>query len=140
MASRDINDLHPDIQGLALRFLGACESAGNGKWSAFITCTYRSNEEQDADYAQGRTEHGKIITNARAGQSAHNVTLTDGTPAAKAFDFAIKTPDGQVDWSGSDAAWLQAISIGVNLGLVSGSTFSMVDRPHFELPNWQTLS
>lgn len=36
-----------------------------------ITCTYRSWDEQAAEYAKGRTAPGRIVTNARPGQSWH---------------------------------------------------------------------
>lgn len=37
-----------------------------------VVAGHRSNEEQDALYAQGRTAPGKIVTNAKAGESEHN--------------------------------------------------------------------
>src|SRR5215207_9435814 len=37
-----------------------------------VTSAYRSNAEQDALYAQGRTKPGSKVTNARGGQSKHN--------------------------------------------------------------------
>ena len=99
-----------------------------------ISQTYRSNAQQDADYAQGRTVPGKIITNAKAGESPHNCTLDDGTPASAAFDFFILDEnDNKCDWNATDAQWQEAISIGEALGLVSGSTFAIKDNDHFEL-------
>lgn len=131
MASRDINLLHPKLIPLCLLFLSTCRAADI---DIFLTCTYRSNEEQDADYAKGRTTPGNIVTNAKGGESMHNFTLPDGTPASKAFDFAIKNRDGSVDWNASDPAWHKAIAIGIDLGLTSGSQWkSLKDNPHFEL-------
>ena len=135
MSDRDLNDLDPALLSLCQQWLDACHAQGI---NVFITQTYRSDAEQDADYAQGRTTPGNIITNAQAGQSAHNCTLEDGTPASAAFDFAIQGANGVLDWDASDPAWQTAISIGEGLGLVSGSTWhSIKDTPHFELPNWQ---
>lgn len=39
-----------------------------------VTCGHRSNEDQDALYAQGRTLPGKIVTNAKGGESSHNTS------------------------------------------------------------------
>src|SRR5579863_7721202 len=133
MASRDINDLDPRLQPLAQDFLDRCQAVGV---AAFITQTWRSPAEQDADYAQGRTVPGHIITNARGGQSPHNCTLSDDTPAARAFDFGIKLGDGELDWDADDDEWQTAIAIVKAIGLVSGSTFhGIVDNPHAEMPN-----
>lgn len=134
MSDRDLSDLHPDLQPLAQQFYTNCRAAGI---KAFITETYRSQVDQNADYAQGRTIPGSIITNAQYGQSPHNCTLPDGTPAAKAFDFAIQGAAGALDWDPADVSWQAAIKIGEALGLVSGSTFhSPKDSPHLELANW----
>lgn len=135
MASRVISDLHPKMQPLCHRFLDACAHAG---YRVGLSCTYRSNEEQEVDYAKGRTTPGNIITNARAGQSAHNVTI-EGNPASCAFDFYIYAPDGKhLDWDANDKAWKDVIAIGQQIGLVSGSTWkSLRDNPHMELKEWK---
>ncbi len=135
MSDRSLDDLHHTLRPLCQQFIAQCLAAGI---RVIITETYRSGANQDAAYAQGRTKPGRIITNARAGQSPHNCELADGTPAAKAFDFAIRNGDGTLDWSGSDPVWMKAIEIGQHLGLVSGSSFhSSRDNPHFELPHWR---
>lgn len=137
MSDRLISDLCPALQPLARRFLESCKTAGI---DAFITETYRSAAEQNADYAQGRTTPGKIITNARGGESPHNCTDPYGVPAARAFDFAIKDATGVLDWDPSDDAWHAAIKIGMDLGLISGYNWCRIkDAPHFELPNWSTI-
>ena len=74
MASRAISDLHPQLQ-LAEAFVRRCRDAGV---EALITCTWRSGAEQDALYAQGRSRPGPKVTNARAGQSAHNAMRHSG--------------------------------------------------------------
>lgn len=137
MSDRNLDHLHPDMKPLCQDFLVQCMAEGI---NAFVTQTYRSDAEQNADYEQGRTAPGHIITNAKGGQSPHNCTLPDGTPAAKAFDFGIKLGDGSLDWDASDGQWQRAIDIGEGLGMVSGSTWhSIKDNPHFELPNWRDV-
>lgn len=137
MPSRSIDDLDPKIRGLCSQFLSQCKAEGI---QVFLTCIYRSNEEQDAAYTKGRTAPGKIITNAKAGQSAHNCVNAQGLPAARAFDFAIKTASGQLDWDGTDARWQRAIHVGESLGLSSGEHFKRKDYAHLELMNWKTLA
>ena len=138
MASRSLDDLDPRLRPLAVRFIAGCHLAGV---SVFLTQTWRSDAEQDADYAQGRTRPGEIITDARGGESPHNCVLPAGRPGARAFDFAIRVPGGSLDWDASDARWRRAIQEGESLGLVSGSTFhSIKDAPHFELPDWRAVS
>lgn len=136
MASRSLNDLCPEMKDLCSKFLVQCLAEGI---NAFVTCTYRSSAEQDADYSQGRSRAGAVITNAKGGESAHNCVDLQGLPAARAFDFAIKTTEGSLDWNASDAQWQRAIHIGQSLGLVSGSNWRMKDNPHFELFNWKTM-
>src|SRR5699024_11750500 len=46
----------------------------------------RTAAQQNAVYAQGRTKPGKIVTNARAGQSLHNYGV--------AFDMFITNKNG----------------------------------------------
>lgn len=132
MASRDILDLHPDLQPICREFLARCKAAGV---DVLITCTYRSNAEQDALYAKGRTLPGPRVTNARAGQSAHNFML-NGRPAARAFDI-VPLINGKPMWVASHHAWRQAGRIGQELGLTwygaPGSKFR--EMPHFEMPH-----
>lgn len=130
MPSRNIKDLHPDLQPLCREFLRRCQSAN---LDILITCTWRSGAEQDRLYAQGRTAPGAIVTRARAGQSAHNATL-NGQPAARAFDI-VPLVDGKPVWDASHPAWQQAGQIGMELGLkwygAPGAAFR--EMPHFEL-------
>ena len=68
--SRKIEDLHPYVAKLCRAFVAACKKDGI---DILITSTWRDNESQNALYAQGRTKPGKKVTNAKAGQSFHNV-------------------------------------------------------------------
>lgn len=89
MSSREIRHLHPHLQVLYNRFHDRCRRdpwfLRNGI-TILLTCTYRSNEEQAKLYAQGRSHPGRIVTNAKPGQSLHNATTPQGEPAARAFD------------------------------------------------------
>lgn len=131
MASRDITDLHPDLQPIAREFLRRCAAIG---LDILITCTWRSGQEQDELYAKGRTKPGPRVTNARAGQSHHNFIL-NGRPAARAFDI-VPLVAGKPAWVATHPAWQKAGRIGEALGLTwygaPGSTFR--EMPHFQLP------
>lgn len=84
--SRDIKDLLPKVQSLTSAFIEKCQAEGI---DALITSTYRDMESQAALYAQGRTARGKIVTNAKAGQSFHNFRC--------AFDF-VPIVNGKAQW------------------------------------------
>lgn len=130
MASRRIEDLHPDLQPLCREFLARCQAAGV---EARITCTWRSGAEQDQLYAQGRTAPGPRVTNARAGQSAHNVTIQD-KPAARAFD-AVPMVGGKPQWAATHPHWQVMGRIGEALGLnwYGNPRARFREFPHFEL-------
>lgn len=98
MASRRIEDLHPEMQSRARACIAAWERAG---LDVLITCTWRSNEEQNDLYAQGRTKPGRIVTRARGGQSDHNhVDPLTRKPAALALDF-VPLRNGKLVWGTS---------------------------------------
>ena len=61
--------LLPKAQTEARKFLQLCKNNNNDLRIISGTRTYA---EQDVLYAQGRTTEGKIVTNAKGGQSNHN--------------------------------------------------------------------
>lgn len=124
MASRKIEDLHPDLIPLCEQFLDDCSDAGV---NALITCTYRSDEEQNALYAQGRTSKGKIVTNAKGGQSDHNYTI-NGSPKSKAFDI-VPLVHGKCVWQESDTAWKQIIEVWKKQKPINGYKLDWYGRP-----------
>ena len=85
--SRDLSALLPVVEGKAIAFIDGCKAVGI---DVLITCTYRDDESQNALYAQGRTAAGKIITNAKAGESWHNHRC--------AFDF-VPIVNGKAQWN-----------------------------------------
>lgn len=130
MSSRSLDDLKPAVRPLVDAFLAACSEA---MIDVLVTCTLRSGAEQDVLYAQGRTTPGHKVTNARAGQSAHNYGL--------AIDV-VPMVAGKPDWNGGDPVWATVGDIGQKVGLTwlgaLGSTFP--EKPHFELPNWRVAA
>jgi D-alanyl-D-alanine carboxypeptidase len=91
-----------------------------------VTQGNRSWAQQDADYQQGRTTPGPIITNAPAGYSWH-----DGF--GMAADVAPFDAAGEPDWNLNHPVWKKIITAGESLGLYSGDEFChLKDDPHFQ--------
>ncbi len=135
MSSRKLTDLHPQMQPMVTRFLANARAAGI---DLLVTCTYRSNEEQAALYAIGRTKPGRIVTNAKPGRSTHNNTL-NGKPAALAVDV-VPLRDGKPVWSASDPVWKRVGEIGEKVGLEwAGRWTTFREYPHFQHPQAKTL-
>ena len=135
MSSRKLTDLHPQMQPMVTRFLANARAAGI---DLLVTCTHRSNEEQAALYAIGRTKPGRIVTNAKPGRSTHNNTL-NGKPAALAVDV-VPLRDGKPVWAASDPVWKRVGEIGEKVGLEwAGRWTTFREYPHFQHPQAKTL-
>lgn len=145
--SRLLTDLHPEVRAMCDQFLTECEHAG---LDVLITCTWRSNTEQDALYAQGRTKPGRIVTRAKGGQSSHNFML-NGVPASLAFDV-VPLRHGKLIWGTSGDGvdqdptdddtddlelWQRVGAIGKACGLkwYGDPTASFREYPHLEHPD-----
>lgn len=131
MASRLMSDLHPKMQPLLEKFLLECKKEGI---DILVTCTYRSPEEQDALYAQGRTKPGNKVTQLQGGQSKHNNRIGH-TPASLAFDV-VPLRHGRAVWGteGEDGElWQRLGLVGESVGLTWGGRWKMRDMPHFQI-------
>jgi len=130
-SSNSINSLNPYVAFLARKFL-ALTHANN--LDVHIINAFRSWDEQDRLYAQGRTMPGDIVTNARGGDSYHNWGL--------AFD-ASPYENGSIS---NDIIKIKKMGqLGQQVGLEWGGTFiSIVDLPHFQytfgLNTWNLLN
>jgi peptidoglycan LD-endopeptidase CwlK len=117
--SNSIDALDPYVANLARRFLASTKAHG---MDVRITSVFRSWDEQDRLYAQGRTTPGSIITNARGGESYHNWGL--------AFDAAPYV-NGTI--SNDLNLYKQMGPLGVAVGLEWGGNFKdITDYPHFQ--------
>lgn len=132
MASRDKKDLN---LVLATAYDLACIAYKKQYPTApqpFLTCTHRSNAEQEELYAQGRNKKGQKVTNARAGQSAHNYN------PAPAFDIGFITLAQKLDWGTANFKNFADIIKKIEPKIVWGGDFkSLKDAPHFELQDWK---
>lgn len=128
MPSRKLEDLHPDVQSKARAFIAACDADGI---DLLVTCTWRSDEEQAKLYAQGRTAPGKVVTNAKPGQSKHNGKQGE----ARALDV-VPLVNGKPVWgtAGEDGElWLRVGLHGEAAGLEwAGRWVRMKEYPHFQ--------
>lgn len=87
----------------------------------------RTYAEQDALYAQGRSNKGKIVTNAKGGYSNHNFGI--------AFDVAVFEGTTYLP----ESVKYKAVGVlGNDLGLEWGGNWrTIIDQPHFQLrPTW----
>lgn len=120
--------LNPNLQGLAQQLIELAKREGI---QLIITSGYRSNEEQEKLYQQGRTTKGPVVTHAKPGSSKHNHGL--------AFDVAPLDKNGKPHWPEDEALWEKIGRIGESLGLKWGGRWAgFKDRPHFELAAMQS--
>lgn len=126
--SRAIADLHPKVAALAKKFVAECKKEGI---DVLITSTYRDFESQNALYAQGRTKPGKVVTNAKAGQSYHNFRV--------AFDF-VPIVNGKAQWNDL-RTFKKCGEIGKKLGLEwAGDWKSFKELAHLQYTGGKTLA
>lgn len=104
ISSRSLDDLTPAMKVKCQQFIEKCKEAGI---DVIITSTYRDFESQDVLYAQGRTTHGPIVTNAKGGYSYHNYRI--------AFDFC-PVVGGKAMWN-DIKTFVKCGEIGKSLGL-----------------------
>ncbi|KRE49375.1 hypothetical protein ASG81_05270 [Paenibacillus sp. Soil522] len=125
-----ITELHPVVFAKQNELIS---EAGKAGITILITDGFRSNEEQDAIYAKGRTSEGKIVTQVQGGQSYHNYGL--------AIDFALRTKKGEVVWDmkydgnkNGQADWMEVVAIAKRLGFTWGGDWkNFPDYPHLQI-------
>jgi len=118
--------LQPDFKERVIRWYEECGAEG---LKILVYCGFRSNEDQDKLYRHGRTMGGKIITNAKGGQSFHNY--------GRAIDY-VPVKGKETSWDDT-ASYLKAQRIGREFGLRAISW----ELPHLEDANfasWRELA
>ena len=129
-----LGTLHPKFKPIALAAWAEAQAAMPSNVRIIAVQGLRTFAESDADYAQGRTTPGQIITKAAAGQSYHNYGL--------AFDMAMITNGKDDNTVGPN--WLKVVQIMESHGMTWGGHFpdGFHDDPHFENRygyNWRDL-
>ncbi|WP_270224041.1 M15 family metallopeptidase [Clostridium fessum] len=123
---RDITLCHPRLQKLITQLTSECTNAG---LPIKIGESFRSVAEQDALYAQGRTQPGSIVTNAKG--SSYSSQHQWGIAA----DFY--RADGKGAYNEAGDYFNRVGAIAKQLGLAWGGDWkSIVDKPHVYLPDW----
>ena len=123
---RDITLCHPRLQTLTAQLVDKCAGAG---LPIKIGESFRSVAEQDALYAQGRTQPGNIVTNAKG--SSYSSQHQWGIAA----DFYRADGKGAYNEAGDYFNRVGAIAKQLGLGW-GGDWKSIVDKPHVYLPDW----
>jgi peptidoglycan L-alanyl-D-glutamate endopeptidase CwlK len=127
--SRSLDDLIPPAKERVERFLSLCKDQNI---DLLVTSTYRDNESQQALYEQGRTTAGKVVTNAKAGESWHNWRC--------AVDV-VPLVNGKPDWDGSHPIWDKVGELGEQAGLEwAGRWRSFKELAHFQYTGGLTLT
>lgn len=127
--SRKLEDLLPQVRTRVEAFIKAADTEGI---DLLVTSTYRDNASQDALYAQGRTQPGRIVTNARAGQSFHNYRC--------AVDV-VPIRNGKAIWDVKDPVWQRVGALGKAAGLEwAGDWKRFREFPHFQYTGGLTLA
>ena len=126
MASRKIEDCTPELQEKYAAFKAAMDAAGV---PFMLTCTYRSQEEQNELYAQGRTKPGRRVTwttlSKHTGRVAFDIAITRaGTPV---WDVKVDVNNDEIP------DYQQAGQIGESVGLTWGGRWKTPDLPHYEV-------
>lgn len=126
----DITKCHPRLQKLAGELVKLCEKKG---CPIGIGECFRTVQEQNRLYAQGRTKPGPVVTNAPGStyRSMHQWGI--------AFDIYRK--DGKGAYNEADRYFQRVGAIGKSIGLEWGGDWkTIVDQPHFQLPDWGSTS
>lgn len=127
--SRSLDDL---ILPAKVRVQAFLEAAKKNGIDLLVTSTYRDNASQNALYAQGRTTPGKIVTNAKAGQSWHNY---------KCAVDVVPIVAGKPRWDVKDEVWQQVGKLGKAAGLEwAGDWKRFKEYPHFQYTGGLTLA
>ena len=123
-SDRAIATLLPRVQPLARALV---ESAATIGIAIKVISGTRTYDEQNALYEQGRTNSGRIVTNARGGYSNHNFGI--------AFDIGVFEGGRYLEES---PAYKAVGALGMKLGLDWGGSWrTITDEPHFQLrPAW----
>lgn len=142
MASRDKKDLHHILVSAYEKTCDIYKEKYPNSPQPFLTCTHRSDQEQELLYAQpsdGKDNNGngiiddksEKVTQARAGQSPHNYN------PAPAFDIGFITVKQRLDWSSTNFKLFADIIKQVEPLVEWGGDWKFKDAPHYQLKNWR---
>ena len=122
--SRDLSLLHPKLRAIIPKIIEECAAQG---LPVLVTDGMRTEDEQNALYAKGRTAPGSIVTNVRYPDSMHNWGV--------AFDFCRNVKGREYD--DTDNFFFRVAYIAKSFGLDWGGDWtSFRDKPHLQLAEY----
>ncbi|UUM26926.1 LysM peptidoglycan-binding domain-containing protein [Acinetobacter colistiniresistens] len=128
--------LHPQVRDKMRKFIKSVYQ--KHQVQLVIVQDYRTYAQQDALYAKGWSAGGRVVTNAKGGQSNHNFAL--------AVDVFPIWEDGLLHMDAkSDKKNIEILKkvapIGKEIGLEWGGDWkSIVDNPHFQLKTGKSMA
>jgi peptidoglycan LD-endopeptidase CwlK len=120
----DLDLLFPPFLERTLALLGRCREKYGADYYAISG--FRSYQEQDSLYAQGRIIPGRIVTWAESGESAHNF----GIAIDLCRDGFLERRGLQPDYRPESYALLGDLA--PEFGLVWGGSWGRPDMPHIQ--------
>ena len=124
-----IGNLHPKVRQIFTSFIEDAEKEFG--ITLRVSEGYRSIAYQNSLYEKGRTQSGKIVTNAKGGSSYHNYGL--------AIDL-VELKDGKVNWNFD---YSKLLPLARKYNIAWGGLFkNILDKPHYEITfgyNWRDL-
>lgn len=126
-----VTQLHPVVAQKKAELVAQAKEKGI---SVVITDGFRSLDEQNALYQQGRSNSGSVVTHAKGGYSYHNYGL--------AIDFALRTKTGNVIWDlefdgnrNGESDWMEVVAIAKQRGFSWGGDWegNFKDYPHLQM-------
>ncbi len=129
--------LHPKLRDEALELYDEILASLTGSAICRFAYTLRTFAEQDALFAQGRSKPGKVVTNAKGGQSYHNYGLAIDIVLILDKDkngtFETASWDVKSDFDGDKKAdWMEVVQIFKRYGFEWGGDWKFLDLPHFQ--------
>lgn len=129
LARIDPLQLYPPFTERLMALVEEAEGLGVHYWAV---SGFRSYAEQMRLWAQGRTQPGLKVTNAKGGESAHNF----GIAADFCRDGVVDRRGLQPDWKPESYATLGQLA--AKHGLAWGGDWALKDYPHVQLPGFVT--
>lgn len=124
-----LEGVHPELVEKVKRILYACAELGH---PMMVTSGVRTDAEQQALYAIGRTKPGRRVTNLDGiNKRSNHQTKADGYGHAVDCAFLV---NGKPSWA-EHHPWALYGLMAESQGLIWGGRWTtLVDRPHIELP------
>lgn len=125
----DSTKLYPPFASALAAMLDEAMRAGAQFWAI---SGFRAYAEQQALYDQGRATPGKVVSNAKAGESAHNFGIAVDLCRDGLVDRAGLQPDYKPE------AYEMLRELAPKYGLVWGGAWKFRDNPHVQMPHYVT--